>query len=160
MKTNKIEILGDITIIYSTNTEDKILIDTDDYNKIKNYCWSVKEDSKLHRYARARQRCTKRFVLMHRIITGENSPMVDHINHDTLDNRKSNLKCCDRSTNNKNRVSCIRKAKGYVYNPKCTKRPYGANVQGKIIGWFKTAEEAVEARYEYAKQNKIYYERG
>jgi phage pi2 protein 07 len=155
MKQNKIENLGDITIIYSSNTNDKILIDTEDYEIIKNYCWSIKEDSPLHRYARARERGTKRFVLMHRIITKELG-IVDHVNHNTLDNRKCNLNITDTKGNLSNKIDYAYANKGIFYNKKCTKRPWYSTYRGKFIGWFTTKEEAILARIDYLKERKIY----
>ena len=104
MKNNKIVTYGNISYVYPTNYDSPIIINTEDVPKISNYCWSVKIDGEELVYARARERKTKRFVLMHRIICNEpKGKIIDHINHDTLDNRKENLCICTYKENNNNK---------------------------------------------------------
>jgi len=52
-----------------------------------------------------RWRCRK--IYLHRFLTGLNygdKRQVDHINHDTLDNRRENIRVCNRSENQMNRT--------------------------------------------------------
>lgn len=58
-------------------------------------------------------------IAMHRLILGaKKGQECDHINHDTLDNRISNLRLCTRSQNNQNRKprKCTSKYKGVHWN--------------------------------------------
>lgn len=77
-----------------------VLIDTEDLEKVKDINWNVELDSKGKKfYVRNR----KKNLRLHRVIT--NCPpnlVVDHINHNTLDNRKSNLRICTTKENNQN----------------------------------------------------------
>src|SRR5271157_4603439 len=57
-------------------------------NKQRSGWYAVRKDPKTHKSIR-----------MHRQITGADSPEVDHHNHDTLDNRDSNLRPCTRTQN-------------------------------------------------------------
>lgn len=93
-------------------------IDADDYEKIKKYSWRVHKNhdnrgvgakSILYAFARRFRGESPQAVLMHRFILGiegENANIskrqVDHINHNGLDNRKSNLRIVTQSQNNQN----------------------------------------------------------
>ena len=53
-------------------------------------------------------------IRMHRILKGSPKGMViDHINHDTLDNRKINLRICTQSQNQKNQKISKSNTSGY-----------------------------------------------
>lgn len=91
------------------------LFDTEDFNKvtIDNLSWHTQWDSKTQsRYVKATKYLGKingknrsTTIYLHHLImplVGKGS-MVDHINHNTLDNRKTNLRMTDDSRNTKNR---------------------------------------------------------
>ncbi len=88
-------------------------------------------------------------VIMERI-TGEPIPagmVVDHINGDTFDNRRENLRLCTRAENNRNakiRSNNTSGFKGVSYNKKMKR--YGAairvNGRQRTIGFFDTPEDA------------------
>ncbi len=148
------------------------LIDQDDLEKIDGYRWLARPSGNrlyvqhLNHFKGGKQKV----VHMHRLIT--NCPpdkIVDHINGNTLDNRKSNLRICTYAENTKN----SRKKRNYK-KYKCTsfhgeekEHPWGAyivNNYKKInLGRFNTEEEAASAynqaavRYfgEFAKLNEI-----
>lgn len=73
------------------------IVDDEDFDLVSRYKWhTMVGSSGNHQYA-----VTK--VRMHRLIM--DAPpgyMVDHINGDTLDNRKSNLRLCTNSQNQQN----------------------------------------------------------
>ncbi|GEM_PF-1546853 len=75
-----------------------ILIDSDCVDRISKYQWSVGK----HGYAT--HGAGKNQILLHRFIVGAiGSDIVDHINHNKLDNRKSNLRICNNQQNTMNR---------------------------------------------------------
>lgn len=78
-------------------TQGKSTIIDDDYGYLSKYKWHYR-----HGYAMRREQ--GKFLYMHRIIINTPSNMfTDHINGNTLDNRKDNLRICTKSENNRNR---------------------------------------------------------
>lgn len=102
---NKYEIRGDITVIYLTNRKGETyetLIDTEDLERVKesNLSWHLEWDKKVGKYY---CKATKyigiidgkpkyQTVRLHKFIVNFQGQHVDHLNHNTLDNRKGNLK--------------------------------------------------------------------
>ena len=79
------------------------MIDDEDYERVSQYKWTAEKCSKSENYyARNRTINTK----MHRLIMGLDSSsklVVDHIGHNTLDNRKKYLRVCTQKENLRNR---------------------------------------------------------
>ena len=93
-KSNEILVNGDVAqLILGDNTI--VLIDTDDVDKIKQHYWH-KDGS--GRYIRSYTANTS----LHKYVYGKDI-MLDHINGDTMDNRKSNLRPCSHQQNCVNR---------------------------------------------------------
>lgn len=121
------------------------------------YCWHCYIDPGNRKYAVRTRRKTelpgRKAILMHRVIHGGAAQHTDHINHNGLDNRRSNLRAATSSQNVSNQLG--RAASGYkgVYkNMRCRFRPWRAAiadpaVQGKtrFIGSYATKEEAAMA---------------
>ena len=83
------------------------VVDGEDYEWLAAFKWTARETRKTVYAARYQRKHEygdgkKRIVLMHRQIMGldhDDARDVDHRNHDGLDNRKANLRTCDRSHN-------------------------------------------------------------
>lgn len=134
----------------------------DDWNFIwlKKYHWTL-SGSKTRRNAirylsRTGNSGLQRTVYMHREIMGlkyGDKRVVDHINHNTLDNRECNLRVCSHSCNMKNRKPQKGKSKYKGVNlvkGKQNKWKVQIGHNGKIIygGCFDTE---IEAAYKYNK---------
>lgn len=97
-------------------------------------------------------------VYLHRLIT--NAPkgtVVDHINGDTLDNRKENLRVCSTKENIRNQTlhkDKWQKYRGVDYVKSRSKYRARICLDRKEIhlGLFETAEEAAEVYKTYAKK--------
>ena len=75
-------------------------VDDDDYDYLNQYNWCFNKGYATRNVKVSGKQKTQN---MHRLVT--NCPdglFVDHINHDKLDNQKSNLRVCSRSENNQN----------------------------------------------------------
>ena len=78
------------------------IVDADDYDDLMKFNWYASKLSNSEIvYAKTRLKGK-----MHRYLMSVNDPsiMVDHRNHNTLDNRKSNLRLCNGAQNNMNRI--------------------------------------------------------
>ena len=83
----------------------RFLIDEDSFSLVKRYVWHVDKNG----YVITKH--NGRVLKQHRLIMGvidDHDVEVDHIYHNTLDNRKSQLRICNRSVNCMNR----RKSRG------------------------------------------------
>lgn len=129
-------------------------IDDEDYKIIKNYKWYITKSNGLE-YAITRS-CGST-VKMHRLILQvfDRSIHVDHINHNTLDNRKCNLRSCNIGDNCRNQRICKLNTSGYkgVHKSKNKWRAViGHNSKHLHIGYFKSKEDAAKAYDEKAKE--------
>lgn len=151
--TNVYVIDGDSVVIITKQNE-KILIDLDDLERVNKHCWSV--DSK--GYVNAGGKCLGGTTRLHRFILDcPKGYVVDHINRDKLDNRKSNLRIVTNQQNQfnrklgKNNVSgCI----GVHYNKKCKKWCCQLTHNGKCVysALFDNINDAIEQRKSLEKQ--------
>lgn len=116
-----------------------------------------KTDTKPHFYAQTSQPDGKS-KLMHRMIMGNpNGLVIDHINRNTCDNRKANLRCCKQSENGANaNLSSANKSgrkgvclvKDYAPGVDKWKAFIMVNRVNHNLGFFDSFEEAVKRREE------------
>ena len=98
-KTNEYDLSGEIGIGYTSKGE-QFLFDKESYELIKDYCWYINNNG----YVAARDRSVGKYIFLHRLVMHpmENED-VDHINHDTRNNCKNNLRACSHMDNMKNK---------------------------------------------------------
>lgn len=124
------------------------LVDDEDYEALMGFKWNHAQNGYAYRYTFN----PRRNILMHReIMNPEPGLEVDHINGNKLDNRRANLRVCDRRTNATNSGKRYPRGK-YGRNVRKMKNRkkqyyvscwyYGASVSG---GYFEKLEEAQEA---------------
>lgn len=125
------------------------IVDDEDYDFIASMKWSVSRSDQIsERWYASRSRSSVT-TYMHRLIAGaQQGVQVDHMNGDSLDNRRANLRFASQSQNNANArfkrgVSGLRG----VYLERGTFRAQ-VNEHGRTvhIGNFTTATEAAFAR--------------
>lgn len=91
------------------------LVDDEDFERVNQFKWKAQK-AKGNWYANRVEYPEKKVVLMHRFVLGLtiNSVWCDHINHDGLDNRKLNLRACNRSQNTANKRPVAGKSSIYL----------------------------------------------
>lgn len=130
------------------------LVDDEDYERMILHKWHAHRSGSAY-YARTNLRIENvwRTVYMHRLLLGiSDDPAIqaDHRNHNTLDNRRLNLRIASRAQNQQNRRSLRVTASGFkgVYMTN-KRKPFQARitVNGKrrSVGYFMTALEAARA---------------
>lgn len=149
------DLSGEYGIGYTTNTQRKFYFDLEDYDKIKDYAWI-----EMKNYVRAGIENGKK-VFLHRFVYGETHPIVDHINHNTFDNRKCNLRGCTNGQNQRNRKLASNNSSGVVgvnWDKNIGKWRARICINGKRIelGNFNSFDRAVDAR---KKAEKKYFKK-
>lgn len=130
-----------------------VLVDDEDVERLSAFRWHRKQSGHVHRSI---QRGKIKRGIHRDVIGAPDGVWVDHINGDPLDNRKVNLRLCDRTGNNRNSRSrgCSSRFKGVCWNKNCRKWQAAIKVNRKSIhlGLFATEEEAAAA-YDTAAKN-------
>lgn len=142
---NRYDLSGDYGVGYTSKGK-PFYFDLEDYDKIKDYCWY--DDGK--GYLRSRVILENTKIMMHHIIIEvPKGYCVDHINHDTYDNRKSNLRIVTTSQNAMNRRLSINNTSG-CKGVRCVNGKYKSVIthNNKVysLGTYKFYDEAVEKR--------------
>lgn len=146
----------------------RTLIDTEDLEKVKSYkgTWHAQWKAHVNSFyvAGSIKKTNKKYgkVHLHRLIMDcPEGYVVDHINHDTVDNRKYNLRVVTQAENSRNRKDA--NYSGVTWNNKDKRFRARIQVNKKEIwiGNFKCAKEAREAvKRERKKHQQIggYYD--
>lgn len=146
---NEIEINGDVAYII-LDKEHKALIDVQDIPFIASKRWHAALKSNNTAYAK-----NSKLGMMHRLLLPTDKE-VDHINRNSLDNRRCNLRECSRSENSQNRmtnggaskykgVSWHKTRKMWVVTISCQKKK-------RWVGFFSDEKEAA-INYNLAAKN-------
>ena len=96
---NEFEIVGD-TVIIKTNSNQNILIDVDDLERVLPYHWSINNKGYVQTYS-----ALCKYKLLHRLILqAEDDTYIDHKDGNPLNNTKSNLRFCTPAENSYNKA--------------------------------------------------------
>lgn len=150
---NKIILESDMAkiVLYNKNG-DKIaeaLIDTEDIGKISSDKWCIDKNN----YVK-----NSKQEYLHRVILGAPKDMcVDHINGNTLDNRKNNLRICTNRENTSNRTKLGTNNTSGILGVRFDNRrnKWYADIQYKgkciFLEYFNIKEDAIKARIDAEK---------
>ena len=124
----------------------KALIDAEDWHKVSPYRWRAYTSKQNKNNPYCQNRSSGKTVYLHRFIVGAKyGQVVDHINKNSLDCRKSNLRICTPAENSANR----RKANGPTKYGK-TSKYYG-------VSFCRTRQKYVSAfRYRSVRYSRYF----
>lgn len=141
---------SELHIYYKNEFKGIVIIDTEDIEKIKNYIWSINNNNYVVNYKNKKVLLLHRLVMnVHNIEFNAKTNTIDHINNNTLDNRKCNLRICSASNNIHNRKDLKNKPHNGVYYSKSNKKWTATiKIAGKryYLGTYINIENAIKAR--------------
>jgi hypothetical protein len=91
----------------------KALVDDEDYEELSKYDWCAMKPGSYCYAARGVYKADEKHIIvwMHRqILNTPDDMQTDHINGDTLDNRRCNIRVCTKNQNNFNRSKALKPA--------------------------------------------------
>ena len=133
------------TVVKVTNGNHIILLDVEDFSKIKKKIVISKKEKDTTAYAYINNTRLHRFIM-----NCPETKVIDHINHNGLDNRKCNLRIVTVRENTLNRQVPKNNKSGVI--GVCYKKQdkvWEAYYCNKYLGRFKKIEDACEARKRY-----------
>ena len=147
------------------------LIDTCDVWLMQNYNWYTRKDKTTGDYyvylchpSTTPIDGYKATFLHRHILRAPVGTFVDHINHNTLDNRRNNIRVCSYKESAQNtraqkdkKYSLYKGVNGSIYMKngdvlRCKEKPWKAIILGKLIGRYKTEIDAALAYDDKAKE--------
>lgn len=146
---NRFEIQGENTIVFLSSREGTVqsVVNTKSLEVLNDFqgtfraVWNENTET-YYAMGYERRYGRKTNVMMHRYIIGcPDSLVVDHINHDTLDNRNANLRAVNQSQNMLNLDPSKRKQVPGI-NWYEDKQKWRVRIKGKHVGYFTDLSEA------------------
>jgi hypothetical protein len=163
---NKIIYQDNIVTKFLVETQEhgdfEILVDTEDYDRIKNYRWGLSFGEKRNScYIKShyKENGKYKYFSLHRFILDlkDSKILCDHINRNAHDNRKQNLRKCTPSESTRNTSAFRKKAinfKGLSQYKETNTWQVRIQCDGKriLLGYFKDPIEGAKAYNKKAKE--------
>jgi hypothetical protein len=154
-KYNQYNLNGEYGIGYTSKGEE-FYFDLEDYDKIKEFCWGLNKDGRVIAHGNF---MGLNIVQLSRLImfAKKGDPIVDHINRNTLDNRKENLRFASDTESSQNKglrsdnTSGVTGVSWYKHMRKwyAEIKYYGKKIR---LGSYDNKEDAIAARLKAEKQ--------
>lgn len=149
-KYNKYDLTGEYGIGYTSKGEE-FYFDLEDYDKIKDYCWWVNAQG----YTVSHIPNSTKIIRLHKIVKPcDENFVIDHIDRNTLNNVKSNLRICLQAENLINKSIKSDNTSGFtgVWFDKKSKKwcaEIKVNKRKIFIGRFINKIDAIIERFKY-----------
>lgn len=149
-----------IMVINRQGVDFEILIDKEDVERVNEYKWHLhlrKSDMRYDVCANTYGKTSERkYIILPRFLLNTPKDLtIDHINRNTLDNRKTNLRNVTTFVNNLNKSNNTSGCVGVTWDK--SKRKWKVTIKNKFVGRFDDFHEAVRVRKEaetrYQSQN-------
>ena len=132
------------------------IVDDEDFVELSRYKWHASKSGYSGGFTAKRYIAKYKAIFMHRaIMCPPDNMIIDHINHNTLDNRRVNLRICTHSQNHQNRQQTRGKSlyKGvqWVSRQKRFQASIRKNNKRTHLGYFADETEAAKAYNKAAK---------
>ena len=146
---NKYKEEQDYYIIYINYKDNQLecYVDKEDFQKVSSIkgTWHITNNRKGHVdgvRTKIQKEGIRKQYWMHNMIMSktDKNNVIDHINHNTLDNRKSNLRELSKKDNATN--TSVDKSKTGIRNVTIENGKYRARIKGISFGYYDTLEEA------------------
>jgi len=124
------------------------LVDAEDYERISAFNWFANSGGSATLYAvRMSQTAGERIhISMHReVMSAQPGTLVDHKNHNGLDNRKINLRLCTKSQNSANQPPKTGRYKGVFPHRYGWMARIVVDKKPQYLGYFSAADDAAQA---------------
>lgn len=159
-KYNTYDLSGEYGIGYTSNTNEQFYFDLEDYDKIKDYCWLKNSNNYIYTYDFKSGDKSKKLISLHRLVfnlTPEDKTLIDHIDYNAkYDNRKSNLRICNKQENNMNKRLSSNNTSGVTgVSLRSTTNKWHSyiSLNKRIhLGYYNNFEDAVIARLKAEKE--------
>jgi hypothetical protein len=123
------------------------LVDDGDFDKMSGFKWFCDSSGYAHNNTKGKH------IRMHRfLMDSPQSMVVDHIDGNTLNNQRKNLRVCTHLQNIKNHKKNSKNTSGYNGVNLMHGKYWRAYISGKHIGLFKNKEDAAKAYDKAAKE--------
>lgn len=153
-KTNVYCLDGEFGVGYTSNTSKEFYFDLEDYDKIKDYCWCEHLLTNGYTALDTTDSKTKKTIRFHYLLGKKE---CDHVNRNPLDNRKTNLRECNKrenAINHSKRKDNTSGTTGVYWNRNARKWMAGISFNGRMhyLGQFIEKEDAIKTRLEAEKK--------
>lgn len=111
-KRNKYDLSGNYGVGYAADSGLEFYFDLEDYNKIKDYCWSEYKTGYL--ITSIGDFGKRKRILMHQLLTDFKYSEIDHVNRKKNDNRKENLRGVSHQQNMHNQPKKSNNKSGFI----------------------------------------------